>query len=388
MSKPKCFFPNKALAIKGTRFVSHCAQSDVMFNRYDGTEKSLSKTEFNEKRKELHEAMMRGEQPKECFKCWEQENRGLKSRRQLYYDQFAQNESYEIEHLDIFTGNACNLACRMCNPAKSTSWIKDQSLASNLSFDLPEFENTKVLNSLTEGVFEYVAGLKNLKRITLKGGEIFMNKGLGAFLRVIPNPQDVELTFNTNGTIVDTAALDIMKSFKKINCMVSAEAEGAMYGYIRGGKKFSLEDVFVNIKNIEAHLGSVVNIEWLITGNIYGVFSYDRLVDKIDGWFPNSKQSGYYQIVYQPLFLNPLVIPKHIREQIISESDQEDFKQFLSYDIEERYASQIGEDTAESLLAKFKEYTQVLDRMRKQNLFEVEPRFREVFAELQIKKMA
>ena len=87
--------------------------------------------------------MLNGEIPASCRKCFEEESRGIKSKRnwetevwqqRVDLDSIVSTMSKEgqlptdIPYFDLRLGNMCNLKCIMCSPHDSSSWIKDWKL--------------------------------------------------------------------------------------------------------------------------------------------------------------------------------------------------------------------------------------------------------------------
>jgi hypothetical protein len=87
--------------------------------------------------------MLNGEIPTSCTKCFEEESKGVVSKRQWetrewenkidiqsIVDKTAPDGSLEadIPYFDLRLGNVCNLKCVMCSPHDSSSWIKDWKL--------------------------------------------------------------------------------------------------------------------------------------------------------------------------------------------------------------------------------------------------------------------
>ena len=82
--------------------------------------------------------MQYGERPKGCEYCWKVEDIGrdnISDRvyKSVIYDDEALKHAHETDHnvdidlktLEIAFDRTCNLACSYCNPAFSTTWVKD-----------------------------------------------------------------------------------------------------------------------------------------------------------------------------------------------------------------------------------------------------------------------
>ena len=72
---------------------------------------------------EIRQSHSKDQWPSGCFRCKEDEEKNLHSKRQFYQDiELKQPDDFMI---DISMGNYCNLKCRMCGPNNSTSWNSD-----------------------------------------------------------------------------------------------------------------------------------------------------------------------------------------------------------------------------------------------------------------------
>lgn len=87
--------------------------------------------------------MLNGEIPISCTKCFEEESKGVVSKRQWetrewenkidiesIVEKTQEDGSLEVDipYFDLRLGNVCNLKCVMCSPHDSSSWIKDWKL--------------------------------------------------------------------------------------------------------------------------------------------------------------------------------------------------------------------------------------------------------------------
>jgi hypothetical protein len=84
--------------------------------------------------------MLNGEIPASCTKCFEEENKGITSKRN--WETIVWKERLDIDsivsktlsdgslpvnipYFDLRLGNMCQLKCVMCSPHDSSSWIKE-----------------------------------------------------------------------------------------------------------------------------------------------------------------------------------------------------------------------------------------------------------------------
>jgi len=97
--------------------------------------KALHNTE--QKKQDRHQ-MMNGERPPGCEYCWKIEDMGKDSisdrvYKTVIYDDYDLDKAYlvgaetdvNLKTLEISFDRTCNFACSYCNPAFSTTWVKD-----------------------------------------------------------------------------------------------------------------------------------------------------------------------------------------------------------------------------------------------------------------------
>ena len=80
--------------------------------------------------------MLEGDRPPECYKCWDTEDRGQLSERVFKTGMYEETDLDAIpltkwdddtflRTLEVSFDRACNFACSYCNPAFSSTWVKD-----------------------------------------------------------------------------------------------------------------------------------------------------------------------------------------------------------------------------------------------------------------------
>jgi hypothetical protein len=207
--------------------------------------------------------------------------------------------------------------------------------------------------------------------VVLKGGEPFMHPRFYELLDAIPQPEKVTLQIITNGThVLNERDRQILSRFKWLNFFFSIEADGRMYSYIRGGETADFNRVYKNFDEY-TKFDNINEHKWLYTANIYGVFSFDSLQTNIHHWV------DFGQMVRDPAFLNPLILPDYIKNELIEDTPYEHFREYLRTDAERLYG--FSEERKSQLLDQFRLYTLTLDKQRRENLFDVEPRFKRLF---------
>ena len=127
--------------------------------------------------------MLQGQKPEECKQCWQLEEKGLKSERQMknsaldwYWDkdiQFIKQEAIDgrndILILKLFTSSSCNSTCVSCDEKSSSSW----SQLNHRMF--PEFPMNRVAFADID-IIKQKVNFKELKMLSFVGGEPLYEK--------------------------------------------------------------------------------------------------------------------------------------------------------------------------------------------------------------------
>ncbi len=192
-----------------------------------------------------------------CNGCWQSEQNGGTSRRQLELEWLMQNPeidetSTELLCLDYDVGNLCNAACIMCSPGSSSLWQAE--LGQEF---LSTTDPTKQLD------------LSKLRRIYLVGGEPFLIKETKNMLLNIKQQQgtlaNLEVECQTNGSnFKNNQIVSLLHECKKVTIKISIDAVGKEYEYIRHPLKWkTIEENFEFLLknfNFQVEVGATIGI--------------------------------------------------------------------------------------------------------------------------------
>lgn len=177
-----------------------------------------------------------------CWKCQMHEDAGGKSHRMLWNERES-GEEIRLENLDIYMGNICNLACITCSSHNSSKWISEEKKIFGSSYkDKQDEIDVKIDYEL----------VKNVKRIKLAGGEVFL---MPHHIKLLEQLIDLDVSKNitmvyiVNNTINPNQFKKWWKHFKGVEFILSVDGIGEMNDYIRYHSNWSS-----NLKNIEEAL--------------------------------------------------------------------------------------------------------------------------------------
>ncbi|CAB4128922.1 hypothetical protein UFOVP112_103 [uncultured Caudovirales phage] len=300
----------------------------------------------NTAQKKLERAMMqRGERPAGCEYCWKIEDIGRDNisdrvyKTVIYTDEELENayvkpasDDVDLRTLEIAFDRTCNFGCSYCNPAFSSTWVKDidtngpftgltsdgrnHFTHSHASSQLYKFNES---NPYVEAFFKWwEAGLsQSLRELRLTGGEPLMSGDTWKLIEWFKtNDTDMKFAMNSNlgakDDLIDRL-VDATHSMKHFHLYTSNEAVGLQSEYIRDGLVW---DTWAN--NVEKVLtnGRLEGFHMMCTINALCLDSLDSLLECCLNWkreYGKDFPTFSLNILRFPSFQSPLVLPDEIR---------------------------------------------------------------------------
>jgi len=224
-----------------------------------GTETPMSAWN-NAYMRSVRTTMLEGNIPSSCKKCFDEESKGVVSKRMWETGTWVeegidipelikQTEEdgtvpEQLVYLDLRLGHTCNLKCIMCSPHDSSQWAADHKkvfplfqhpeLKKQMAWDRKSFNNFWHENP--EFWKEMYDQIPNLKQVYFAGGEPLMIREHKSFLEEIIRQgyaDKILVRYNTNGLLIDDEIIDLWKQFKKVKVGFSIDAIGDRNYYIR-----------------------------------------------------------------------------------------------------------------------------------------------------------
>jgi len=352
-SKTFCMHPFTGLATREDGAIKACCRSHPIGFIYKD---SLEEIWNNETIKRIRKQVLNGERPDECEPCFNLEDQGVESLRQRHIkgiipearinlypnalDKLNADYSmpFEIPTMELKLNNLCNLKCRMCHPADSTSWndwneIEDfYKRDNNIIYHLVEDNNLKnkpYLDKFQDNV-EWWESLEKLlpyfRRVEFAGGEPLMDPQHYKILDMLaPYGKSIEIKYATNLSMLgknNRTIWEYWPKFKSIAVNVSIDGIGDVYEYIRGNGRWS--ELVHNIRQIQ----SVPNISRIV-GACTVQISNVMILDKIIECFLNELCIVFHSHrVEYPKVLSAQVLPAELKKIAIKKL--EDVKQRVS----------------------------------------------------------
>jgi MoaA/NifB/PqqE/SkfB family radical SAM enzyme len=281
-----------------------CLSDDELVN--DAGEKfSLLTADFGDiqnsnNMRNLRKQFLAGETPQTCRKCWNEESAGRTSKRMHTLDRLKHMgiddtwtaDSKPLMFLDLKLGNICNLKCRICG-----SWSSSQFATEELNFEPAETrKQTHAYQMLRAGAWprenptfwnQIDSVLNDIRYIEFTGGEPFMIREHFQMLQGIVDrgiAHNVEIHYNTNGTIFPDQAEKIWKHFKTVEIAFSIDDVGERFEYQRTNARW--DEVQTNIKKffeLKRYLPSIIQLQVCTTVNVFNVHYIDQVANWLQG---------------------------------------------------------------------------------------------------------
>ena len=401
--------------------------------------------------KSLRLALMNDKWHPECKRCMDEENSGMKSMRDFYNERwgsrFSHADAVEItdaatgelpeDHVpffyDIQLGNLCNLKCRICSPASSSSWLPDHQKLMGLGpvWIQPIAKKREVITIEHKGgkqysmspdpfawansdlFWEQMSERKDkIEHLYLIGGEPMMIQRHFKFLKECVDSGDskhIVLQYDTNLTNLPPKVMEYWKEFKVLEVGFSIDGMGPELEYMRNPIKW--DHMLKNIHKLEAFAKENSNVKLTdsVTVSVYNVLHIlDYIEWKVKAgkydfthlWQKHSKHFGVHPL-HSPHYLNVRVMPHSAKKEV---TDQYIAWQNKMHDwidsIEEYTAVQSKESLRESVdtyvdtwiafinsednskhMHEFWSFTNDLDAIRDESFSDVFPKLNKLLSE-------
>lgn len=427
-----CPIPWIFQAARSNGDVRVCCQANVTKNKgvvrkqdgkaYNAGKDNLSEARNADMMKQMRINMLNGVWSEECGRCKSEESSGLNSRRQyekekdmLSYESAVQitntdgsidTENVPVKYFDLRFGNFCNLKCRMCGPTDSNEWYSDWVKLTGYTFketsgevEIKQDDSGKLYtdeyNWPEKQIFwDYLEKhAKHIEYIYFAGGEPMLIEKHYDFLKNCIDwgiASRISIEYNTNLTTLPNKAFALWKHFKGVYIGASVDGIGNVLEYQRHPVRSEKIE-----KNLDKLDKSANNIHaWLAcTITAYNIFHLsDFMKWKLENNFAKinsgkKKPIITYHVAHNPPYLNIRSLPNELKQ-----TGSKKLYDFYTWTIENNYPEHVqkqAKSIAESITTymmsqsyydahwqEFIEYTKNLDKIRNENLIDIEPIFK------------
>ena len=374
--------------------VTHCCVADhrnALSSSRDGdrfynlNRDTVHDTMNSESYKKARLEVLDGEKPKACLRCYEEEDKGMNSKRieeirnypeytidvaREVTDSTGYMKDVQLEFVEPRLGNSCNVACRTCNPASSSKWRNDyDALQKATTFQLTDYNTMEGFRwPEREGFWEdLLQHCDRVKTFYINGGEPMLIKEHFAFLErlVELGKTDIKLWYNINMTLMNEKVIDLWRKFDHVKISCSIDDLGIRNEYIRHPTNWdTVMKNFLRLKEEDFEIDITQTVSFM---------NYSTLGDFYNFFYKEHGTYVYHNMVYDPIILSPAVLPKKMRDNIHKtfENVFEDWRF-------EQLLSMFSNETNEKNWNDAIEYTNKLDKIRDQNIGDYLSEFKEI----------
>ena len=290
--------------------------------------------------------MQLGNRPRGCEYCWKIEDMGVDAisdrvYKSKIYPIEALDEAFQTPHqddinlrtLEIAFDRTCQFACSYCNPAFSSTWVKDirnNGPYTNLvsdgrnhfthTHDSSQLYTYGETNPYTEAFFKWWETdlHKTLQELRITGGEPTMSGDLWKLIDWFKTNQGrstTKLAINSNLGMDSTKLQEFIEKIDGIphlEIYTSMEAVGTQAEYIRDGLDYN--QWLTNVQELLKH-DSIKAVHCMCTINALCLDSLDKLLDQLvelKKIYGKERLSFTLNILRFPSFQSPLVLPEKL----------------------------------------------------------------------------
>ncbi len=384
-----CVLPWISLEASPVGTVRPCCLADNELRDNNGNKFQLLDSAFSEIQncndmRQLRQQFLNGEKPVTCRKCWNEEQAGRTSKRMHTLDRLKHMgigeqwtaDAKPLMFLDIKLGNICNLKCRICG-----SWSSSQFAAEEIQAAAPEQrKKTFAYQMLQAGAWpreshkfwhEIDHCVDEIRYIEFTGGEPFMIDQHFDMLQGIVDrglAGQVEIHYNTNGTIWPDRGPDIWQHFNTVEIAFSIDDLDQRFEYQRTNAEWhKVVDNIGKFKQLRSQ-NKNIKLQCCSTVNVFNI----RYLDQLAAWI--AKQGFdfvYWNVMHDAWYFSIASLPHRAKLAITQHYQQAVLPAQWHQDVDNivKFMNQgTGSDGSE-----LRKQVAILDQRRNQNLCSVMP---------------
>ena len=284
---------------------------------------SLSDIMNSDKFIEVRQAMIDGKRPVECEGCWQDEDKGIKSKREYENERWAhiipllektaRLQNIDLRYVELRLGNICNNACLTCNSYSSSKWYPDEKKISKVLpwFELRPLENFKWFEK-EEFYYDLAEKSQSVEEIYINGGEPTLIKAHFEYLKhliILGVADKVHLVYSLNMMDIPNNLIELWKDFKQVTVNASIDDLGERNYYIRYPTKW--EETIASIDK----LTELPNVQWHVTQTV-SIFNIYTL-NEFGEWLQNTyNKTPHHNYVLYPDYLSLASLPDSVKDEL------------------------------------------------------------------------
>lgn len=393
-----CIKPWVHCHVKTAGVVGACCVSNIRFG--DLRRATLSEIWDGEEIRRFRVEHLSGEAVAGCESCYTMEKAGVHSMRQVANERFGRSSAGWVASTtpdghaplaqpvdyDIRFSNICNLKCRSCNAAASSSWYTDEVALSRRR--LPTRAILRAFDTPREFWRTFGDFAADIQQIYFAGGEPMLQEEHYQVLQAMlaANRSDVIVSYNTNFSVLGFRGIDVLDLWKQLRSVhVSASLDGswARGALLRHGLHW--QDVLENREKLRRRCPHVTfGVTCTVSAlNVWHLPDFHRELLEAnfvgpEGFVPN--------ILDRPGYLNTRILPTDFKRAV--ETRLQAHRSWLrarGHDEAARRFEAVSQymyaEDASGRLGAFSDFCLRLDQLRGEDTLSVLPELRPLFNE-------
>jgi sulfatase maturation enzyme AslB (radical SAM superfamily) len=275
---------------------------------------------------DVRAAIKNGERSSACKTCWDLEDRGLTSERQIHnrtFDFYADRNIEDVEAaaiagnyspqiIKLSTSNLCNSTCVTCNSTLSSAWAA--------------LKNNKVQYQLIPDNYLDNIDWGNIVQLSFVGGEPLLEKKNFAILSKLIETNNTKcfISIVTNGSVtISDSQLETLSKFANLNVCVSIDGVGKSFEYLRYPLKWN--DLTKNLAMFKK-IAKYVSVSCMISN--LNIFYYTDMIE----FFKSENIDYTCKQITNPKHFAPGNLPPHIKNHVLANNSKyhNEVESFLS----------------------------------------------------------
>lgn len=322
--RPCCLADDEIMDDNGEKFSLATADLDVVRNAAQ--------------MQSLRQQFLAGEQPQTCRKCWNEERAGRTSKRMHTLDRLKHmiadepwtRDARPLMFVDLKLGNICNLKCRICG-----SWSSSQFATEEINDAHPDKRrDTLAYQMLRAGAWPRSSPMfwQQLERIAdqiryieFTGGEPFLIEEHFDLLRRLVDQgvaHNIEIHYNTNGTVYPESAVEIWQYFRVVEVAFSIDDVGARFEYQRSNADW--DKVNANIDRFFVLRDQHQNIRLQVCSTV-NIFNVLYLADVAQWIRSRTFDYVYWNVMHDAWYFSVACLPDSTKQAVIDQLQKYDF---------------------------------------------------------------
>lgn len=367
--------------------VRPCCLALTEINDNNGIKFSLGESTLDEIRDSHHMRQMRRafldqQEIPDCARCWQEEASGRTSKRQHTLDRLKHiiddsqwtESAKPLLFMDLKLGNICNLKCRICGSWSSSTYAAEEiryqaDKKNNFHYVMMELgrwprQEQRFWQDLDQH-------LHSIQYLEFTGGEPFMiQEHFELLQKLVDNGYagNIDIHYNTNGTIFPVHAETIWKNFKHVEIAFSIDDVGARFEYQRSGADWTMVNGHIDLFRDMRSRNNNISLQVCTTVNIFNVMYLDEVAQWID-------QQGfdfvYWNMLHDAPHFSVAALPAETKSQIRTRLEHAEFSPKNRKEIQRIIEFMMQGHTTDGKILR--EQIRLVDQRRKENLAEVAP---------------